>query len=262
MKPYYLLFCFLLVSCVSIPKSHFSIKFIVDKNYDEAMIYNIFKSDDPAGLLSRSQSMGINYSLAKKIRESGKYSDIKIDLDKLVNDKYSEIGNQLSESALTYSSSWEQITDDFSFIVKDITGCDWFYSNYICVVSAFHPGVSNWYGNKIIRKYGENPIKQRRITAHEIVLSHIFRVCRVYYSQSEINDASLWEIAEITAVLILDDNRLLKYWDDYVPPKNYFSKSNYPQLANLEDKLRVAYRDRNDFKEYLKNAVQIVGGIE
>lgn len=260
-------FCFILITlfvgCAEFPKSNFKIDFIVDKEYDKMYIFRMFQGNDPAGLASRAYSMGIDYDFAKEVQDAKNYSQIKPELDELVNIRYNQIGNALQESVLAYAESWEPAIKDFSSVVTEITGYYWFHRKYVCVVSAFHPGVSNWSGNKIIRIYGEKPIEQRRITAHEIVLSHIFQIVRKNYGRSEVDDNSVWKIAEITTVLILDDDRLLKYWGEgYVPPNNWFSRSNYPQLANLENTLRTIYANRNDFDEYIETAIHFAKNSE
>ena len=243
-----------LTSCVTMP---FKIIFIEDKQYDQMMIYNILKSDDPAGLESRARSMGIDIELAKEIKKSNSYLDVKVEIDKLVKDRYEQKANEIIQSINDYDKSWELITRDFSNEIESLTNEKWFHNIYQCVVSPFHPGISNWYGNKIIRKSGENPIEQRRITAHEIVLSEVFQICRKYYSKEQIDEWKVWAIAEITTVLLLDNQDLLQYWGSYIPQQNYFSRSNYPQLAELEEHLRIAYKKRSNFKEYIDESVII-----
>jgi hypothetical protein len=174
----------------------------------------------------------------------------------LVDTRYTEIGNGLLESVNAYSESWESCIREFSMAVTEITEHDWFYKNYTCVVSAFHLGISNWYGNTILRKYGENPIKQRYATAWEIVLSHVFHISRKYFNRIEAPDQIIWAISEITAVLILADNKLLKLWgEDYI--LHVDSLTGYPQLFELENDLITLYENREDFKSYLNIAIQI-----
>jgi hypothetical protein len=55
----------------------------------------------------------------------------------------------------------------------------------------------------------------------------------------------------------IDKNRKLKYLGEgYVPPNNWFSRSNYQQFANLENTLRTIYVNRKDFDEYIETAIQ------
>jgi hypothetical protein len=209
--------------------------------------------NEPGGLTSRAKTMGMDYDFAKRIQEAKGYSEIRDDFEKFVDKRYQEIGNNLKQSANDYSESWKPCVKEFSDVITDITQHNWFYTSYTCIVSAFHGGISNWYGNTIMRHYGENPVKQRYITAFEIVLSHIFHISRTYFDETEAPDQIIWAISEVTANIILDDPRLLKLWgDDYAP-----SVIGYPQLVELEYRLRNVFKNNTDFKNYLQTAVQL-----
>jgi hypothetical protein len=256
-----LLFLFLIIpfffECSTTQKSEadFSINFIVDKKWDRDGILYMFRSDGAfAGLAVRARNMGIDYNFAKRIQDAKDYSEIQNDLEDLVNRRYREIGNGLRKSAYDYSAAWESCIQEFSDVVTELTQHDWFYDSYTCVVSAFHIGMSNWYGNKITRHYGENPVKQRYITAYEILLSHTFHISRKYFNRIEAPDHIIWAISEITALLILEDERLINLWgDDFVQPTSI----GYSQLKELEIRLRNVYTGNVDFKDYLQTAIQI-----
>ncbi len=220
------------------------LRFILDKNYDTHEVYGMLHHDDPAGLASRAKSMGIDPELAQKIKNSSDFAEAAGLLGPIVDKVYAEEGAALSGSTSAYTASWEVVIGTFSKIIPVITGHNWFYEKYVCVVSAFNPGVSSWYGNKIVRKYGEDPIKQRRITAHEIVLSHIFHIVRLSYTKDEIDDRQVWKFAEISAVFVLNDGSLAQLWPWFKPPAEYFSRSNYPQLAELERTLATLYNPK------------------
>ena len=234
------------------------LRFVLDKNYDTHELYGMLHHDDPAGLVSRAKSMGIGLEFAQKIKDSRDFEEAAGLLTPLVDKVYTEEGAALSGSTSAYSASWEVVIGTFSKIVPAITGHDWFYEKYVCVVSAFNPGVSSWYGNKIVRKYGEDPIKQRRITAHEIVLSHVFHIARLYYAKDEIEDRQVWKFAEISAVFVLNDGSLAQLWPWFTPPAEYFSKTNYPQLAEVERSLAPLYKARKSFKEYLDRSMLVL----
>lgn len=68
------------------------------------------------------------------------------------------------------------------------------------MVSAAHPGLSSWYGNKIAAGYALDPVQKRRIPAHEILLSHAFQIMRRYRGSQEIDDWRVWAFSEITGV--------------------------------------------------------------
>ena len=209
--------------------SDFSIKFIIDKKWDTEHIFYMFRPNEPGGLANRARYMGIDYDFAQMIQDAKNYSEIQNSLEKLVDKRYREIGNGLRKSANDYSAAWEPCIQEFSDVVTEITQHKWFYKNYTCVVSAFHLGLSNWYGNKITRHYGEDPVKQRHVTAFEIVLSHVFHISRKYFNRIEVPDQIIWAISEISALLILEDSRLMKLWDD-----NNIKEIGYSQLKELE----------------------------
>jgi hypothetical protein len=255
-----ILFLFLIIlflfGCSTTQKSEadFSIIFVLDKKLDTENIFFMLRPNEPGGLDIRAWYMGIDYDFAKMIQDANNYSEVKNSLENLVNKRYREIGNGLRRSANDYSAAWEPCIQEFSNVVIEITQHNWFYNSYTCVVSAFHYGLSNWYGNKIIRHYGEDPVEQRYVTAWEIVLSHVFHVSRKYFDRIEAPDHIIWAISEITALLILEDNRLLELWEgDSVP----FSSIGYNQLKELEIKLRNAYADNTNFKDYLQAAIQL-----
>jgi len=256
-----LLFWFLIIpflfgcSTTSKSSSEFSIKFIVDKKWDREQIFNMLQPNDPAGLAVRAGMMGINYDFAKMIHDAKNYSEVRSSLKNFVDNRYREIGDGLEKSINDYSVSWESCIKEFSDVVTEITEHNWFYNSYTCVVSAFHGGISNWYGNTITRRYGVDPIKQRMVTAQEIVLSHVFHISRKYYDRYEAPDHIIWAISEITAILILEDNRLMQLWGDGAVPSSGIS--GYHQLTELVIKLRRAYKDNSDFLNYLQSAVQL-----
>jgi hypothetical protein len=240
------------------PRSALKLRFILDKDYDTHEVYGMLHHDDPAGLASRAKSMGIAPDLAQKIKNSRDYSEVAGQLGPLVDRIYAEEGAALSGSTSAYTASWNVVIGTFSEVVPAITGHAWFYEKYVCVVSEFNPGVSSWYGNKIVRKYGEDPVKQRRITAHEIALSHIFHIVRLYYTKDEIADRQVWKFAEISAVFVLNDGSLAGLWPWFNPPAEYFSKTNYPQLAELERTLAPLYKTRKSFKDYLDASISVL----
>jgi len=243
---------FLLASCQSKPKESLRINFIIDKAYDAEMIYWVLgHSHDPSGLASRSKLMGIDLSFAKKVSEAENYDAIRNKLNTLVDARYKKHLPQMKRSLKEYKISWEPITTDFAQAVVSITEHPFFYPDYTCIVSAFHPGTSEWYGHTITRMYGEDPYKQRRITAHEIVLSQIFHIVRKYYSKEQIDDKKVWAISEITTVFVLNEPELMKFWP--------WSKNvTYLKMYSLGDKKRKMgklWKERTSFTGYLKAAI-------
>lgn len=257
-----ILLMILVVLCVftsCAKQESFRITFVIDKDYDRQMIFNMFQGNDPSGLESRAKRMQFNLDFAKKIKQANNYESIKKELEPFVDNVYKKEMVSLKKSQKEYTKSWKPIVGQFSKEVIDFTGHPWFYDKYLCVVSPFHPGISNWYGNKIIRKYNEDPIKQRWITAYEIILSHIFHVVRESYTKEELSDWQVWAFSEITTVFISTDPKMIKpFWPLLTIRENYFSNSNYPQLAGLENKLKKIWINRKDFGDYLSRSVPVL----
>ena len=87
------------------------------------------------------------------------------------------------------------------------------------------------------------------------------RQCRRRHPRSEISDWQVWAFSEITPVLILDDRRLNSFWPEFPIAGNWFSRSNYPQLADLEGKLKDLFGNRTSYKEYEDKAVPILKAL-
>lgn len=248
----FLLCLIALTSCSRNKQNSFLIDFTIDKQYDAQMIYVMLgHTHDPSGLKSRSKRMGIDLSLAQRISKMKSWEEASVVINELVNAKYEKVLPEMKKSVHEYGESWKSITAGFAEDVKEITGHAFFYPEYTCVVTAFHPGLSSWYGNEVARIYGKDPFKQRRITAHEIVLSHVFHIVRKYYTKEQIDDKKVWAIAEITTVFILNEPELMKFWPwskDVTYLKNYNLKEQIQQLA-------LFWKGKSDFRDYLDKVV-------
>jgi hypothetical protein len=163
--------------------------------------------------------------------------------------KYIELTKKL------YQDSWDEINNDFSDYIKKETGYDWFYDTYECVVSVIHRGFSNWgRAAKIVRGWQENPYFMRRITAHELILSHYFEIYRRHYSKDEdLTLNQVWALAEIAAWALTSlTNDVKKFW-----PWNteYYAKHNYPQLVEIQNKLGPIFLKRKTFDDYIRAGI-------
>jgi hypothetical protein len=143
-----------------------------------------------------------------------------------------------------YQKSWGEINDDFSDYIEKTTGYKWFYDTYECIVSVIHRGISNW-GNapKIVRGWQENPYFARRITAHELILSHYFEIHKRHYKNSGLTNGQIWALAEIAAFALTSlTPDVKKFW-----PWNteYYTDHNYPHIVNLQNKLKkLSYQEK------------------
>jgi hypothetical protein len=251
---------FSLLSCASNSNQRATLRlsFVVDKRYDAEYLIGIFRSDDPAGLESRARSMGIDPGVARRIHDAPDKSDTKALAAKLVQDRFDKDGESIQASTADFEAEWKDLLALFSDVVIKTTESAWVHPEYICVASSVHPGLSSWYGNKVAVKYDETSAYKRRILAHEIVLSDVFQLLRRHHSAREVSDWQVWAYAEITAVLILDDSSLYAFWPNFPRAGEWFSKSNYPQLAELEAKLKALFDHRTHFADYETGAVGIL----
>lgn len=232
------------------------IKFIIDQQYDTKMLWQIFKGDDPAGLESRAESMGIDIRLAKEINRSDS-AETKEKVDQLAENRYQKLYPYIKRSCELYQESWDEITPQFFEVVEKVTGYPWFHEKFECVVSAFHPGVSNWGGNRIVRWWKENPYTQRRLTAHEILISHVFSIVRKDFGNPKLTDQQIWALAEISAWALTGLEESLKRfwpWDE----RGYYTDHNYPQLVGLQLELKDPFLDKKNFREYIEKGIEAV----
>jgi hypothetical protein len=163
----------------------------------------------------------------------------------------------LKLSKKLYQKSWDEIDKEFSKYVEKETGYKWFYPEYNCVLSVFNTGVSNWGdSNLIARHWKENPYFMRRITAHELILSHYFHIYKKYYLNERLSDGQVWALAEIAAWALTSlTNDVKKWW-----PWNteYYTNHNYPHVVKLQLKLKDIFLKRKNFDEYILEGIREV----
>ncbi|KKU10562.1 MAG: hypothetical protein UX65_C0001G0034 [Parcubacteria group bacterium GW2011_GWB1_46_8] len=156
-----------------------------------------------------------------------------------------------------YQKSWDEINDEFSDYIEKTTGYKWFYDTYECVVSVVHSGISNWgSAPKIIRGWKENPYSMRRITAHELILSHYFEIHKRYYKDSKLTDGQIWALAEIAAFALTSLTPTVKnFW-----PWNteYYTNHNYPHIVNLQNELKTIFLSTKNFDDYINKGISLV----
>lgn len=156
-----------------------------------------------------------------------------------------------------YQDSWNEIGDQFSSYIKKETGYPWFYKKYECVISVIHRGISNWgTAPKIVRGWQENPYSMRRITAHELILSHYFEIYKKYYSKENLTDGQVWALAEIAAFALTSlTPEAKRFW-----PWNteYYNDHNYPHIVKLQNQLKSVFLKRKNFDEYIAKGIALV----
>jgi hypothetical protein len=202
--------------------------------------------------------MGIDPGVAKRIHNAPDASDIKALVGKLVQDRFDKNGASIEASSGDFEVQWKDLLPLFSDLVVQTTESPWVHPEYVCVVSSVHPGLSSWSGNKVAVKYDETTANKRRILAHEIVLSDVFQLLRRHHSVREVSDWQVWAYAEITAVLVLDDSTLRPFWPNFPRAGEWFSNSNYPQLAELEIQLKDLFDHRTHYADYETSSVGVL----
>jgi hypothetical protein len=163
----------------------------------------------------------------------------------------------LKESCTMYQKSWDRINNAFSKYIKDTTGYDWFYPKYECVMSFMHRGISNWgTAPKIVRIWDENPLTMRRITAHELILSHYFEIIKRHYPNENLTDGQIWALAEIAAFALtsLTDD-VINFWPWSTI---YYTNHNYSNIVDLQNAMRPIFLKRKSFDEYIQKGIKLV----
>jgi len=200
----------------------------------------------------------IDLELVREIQKSEKKKGIKL-LNKIINSKYRIFLPSLKKTLKLYQESWDEINKEFFEITKKITSYSWKYTTYFCVLSPFHTRISSWGGNKIIRSWKENPYTMRKLTAHELLISHLFTIFKKDFQKENLTNKQKWALAEISAFAICDlEKKMLKFWPWIAEEEKYPLTHNYPELYKLQKKLRPEYEKKKNFKEFLKESIKII----
>lgn len=199
--------------------------------------------------------MKLKFIIDKKYDK--KYAKTKSQLQDL-EEQYKLILKNMKYSQMEYQKSWDEINNSFSSYIERETDYKWFHKVYFCVVSAIHPGISNWGDEpKIVRWWYENPFVQRRITAHELIISHYFEIYHRHYSHHKLTDRQVWALAEIAAFALTSlTSEVKKFWP--WDKSGYYYNHNYPQIVNLQKKMKVNFLKRKNFNEYIEVGTKLI----
>lgn len=239
------------------------VKYIKDFEYDTLMIWMMLSQDDPSGVENRAKSMGVSATELSKIYGVEDYQEVKSFLEQLVTKKYKEHEEHIDAIIPQYQNCWDKINDSFSSEVERITKIKWHHKVYDVVVSPFHPGISNNGGDTVVRSAFEEPEGQTRITAHEILMSHIWTIFYDKFPESQ-NDPLMhfWGLNEITTVAVLGlEPSVNALWREKEKGYDNYLK-NYPQLKPLMNKLKTEYFKVRDFEDFLKIGVRFLSSEE
>lgn len=165
----------------------------------------------------------------------------------------------LKKTKLMYQKAWDEIGNFFFKQVEQITQHPWKFKKYECVLSLVHQGLSNWGGNKIVRSWAENPYSQRKITAHELIITYLWDYLDKQ-GYKKLPDKKKWAFCEITAWAItgLEKRLVQKCWPWITEAEKWPLKHNYPELIPLQKKIRPLYEKRTSFKRYAEKALKVI----
>jgi hypothetical protein len=242
----------------SAPAPGLALRFVLDRDFDRARIWGMSRVADPAGWEHRSRSMGLEPSVAARIKAAREPAEVADLLNRVVEARYRWFGARLPALRDEYEREWARLVRRFSDVVTELTGRPWYYRDYVVVVSAFHRGISNWYGNLVACDAAFSLEFKRRMVAYEVTLSHVFHVVRSRHAPAAVDDWRVWAFAEVTTVLLLADARLAPEWPSAPRPGTYFAGSGYPQLAPLEAELLRLFAARRSFEDYVDRAVPVL----
>lgn len=231
------------------------IKFQIDLEYDlNGVVYLLRRS----GWKSVAKEMSLSLSVAEKVYGANE-TELPIAIDflrKEVTKTYNELKPYMESAAKAYQESWEEIIDEFSNLIE-VRVHPWFYDQYICNITNYNPGLSDWNGNVVGRWWRENAYLQRRITAHEVLLAHYFSIHRNNYKDSGLSDKQIRALAEISSFALTGlDEDVKKFW--VWDTRGYYTDHNYPELVELQNALKEPFIKRKSFEEYIEKGIELV----
>ncbi len=85
----------------------------------------------------------------------------------------------------------------------------------------------------------------RKITAHELILSHYFEIYRRHYGDRRLTDNQVLALAEIAAFALTSlDPQIKEFW----PWNNeYYTNHNYPHIIGLQNELKYIFLNQKSF---------------
>ncbi len=220
------------------------------------MMYLLLQQGRVSNPEQQATGMGVDAQLAKWISQRT-WQRAEHRIKRIIRKRHSALRQDLRYSCRQYQRSWDQINSKFFRTVEHITDQPWEYSRYICVVSAFHRGISNWNGNIIGRVWSEHPLTMRRFTAHELIITHIFSIFRNNPKYcGRLPERGIWALAEICGWCMTGlEPALLSLWPWLTSFERFSTHHNYQFLVPLQEKLKVLYLQKKSFHTFMSHAV-------
>ncbi len=228
------------------------IRFEIDAEYDAVMAVYMLRGKDWE---YRANRMGLPVELVRKINraDENELPSITEELQKVVEKTYVRLKASMADALRKYQASWD---DEFSSLVEK-KSAPWFYDEYICNLTHYNMGLSNWDGNVVGRWWRENANKQRRSTAHEILLAHYFSIHRNNYKESGLEDKQIWALAEVFAFAMTGlDPDIKKFWP--WDKDGYYTDHNYPEIVELQLALKEPFLTMKEFGDYVEKGISLV----
>ncbi len=230
--------------------------FKINKKYDEKMLFEFLPEKKDLTSLNLSNLLRIDTD-SIQINSGGKNVNISSIMKIQVQKKYKIITPYLKNSVIDYQKSWNSINNKFSSLVEKKTGYPWKYKKYYCVVSAYHEGISNWGGNIVARRWSINADVQRRVTAHEIVLSHFWTMLEKNEISKKWSNDKKWRYSEIFSWCLLGlDKDFFIFWPWCLQKDLFPENHQYTDILPLQKKLRDEYFKCRNFTEFFNEAIK------
>lgn len=230
--------------------------FKLDKNYDYKMLLEFMPK---GGIKNKQAFTDLLRTDAEELNEvlNNKKIATKELVKILVNNKYKKISPFIKNSISDCQKSWNKINHNFFKLVELKTKTPWKYKKYYCIVSAYHEGISSWGGNIIARRWSINADTQRKVTAHELVLSHFWTMLDKNDISKKWSDDKKWQYSEIFSWCLLGlDKDFYKFWPWLLNRDLFPENHNYPELINLQKELKKLYLKSSSFTEFFEKAIK------
>lgn len=180
-------------------------------------------------------------------------------LRRRIEHRHQSLRSVLRWSVREYQQSWNAINDNFFSAITRVTRIPWRYVGYRCLVSAFSIDQSSWEGNTIVRRWSDNPLTMRRVTAHELLVGHGFQILRTTNLYDRFTIRQAWACSELLAwTLIAFERRLNACWPWWTTPESRWPlRHNYPELIATQKRVGSQYL-RTAFPKWIVSTVRSV----
>jgi len=230
--------------------------FKIDKGYDEKMILEFIPNGGKKNKQALVDLLRIDVEELDIILKNNNLNLKKV-VSILVKNKYKKLLPFLKNSAADYQKSWDKINDDFFKLVAIKTNRPWKYKKYYCVVSAFHEGISSWGKDIIARRWSINADTQRKVTAHELVLSHFWTMLEKNVISKKWSADKKWQYSEIFSWCLLGlDPDFYGFWPWLLKSDLFPINHQYQNIVPLQNKLKDMYFEYQNFTDFFEMAIK------